>query len=156
MDPATAHDNTDRSDRAIRLAIYRHFAETGQAPTAADVARALDQSPSAVEDAYRRLAAGRAIVLAPGTSNIWMAHPFSASPTPYRVRTPRGAYWANCAWDALNIAALLGVDAHVNARCPDCNDELALVIRSGTLQAPEGVIHFAVPPRHFWENIGFT
>jgi len=116
----------------------------------------LDRSPSAVEDAYRRLAAGRAIVLAPGTSNIWMAHPFSAIPTPYHVRTPRGSYWANCAWDALNIPALLGVDAQTKAGCPDCDAELALVIRSGSLQAPEGVIHFAVPPRHFWDNIGFT
>ena len=156
MDTATVHDNTNQLDQAIRLYIYRCFAETGKAPRIADVARAVDQSPSAVQDAYRRLADGRAIVLAPGTLNIWMAHPFSATPTPYHVQTNRGSYWANCAWDALNIAALLGVDAQTRVHCPDCNTELALVIQSGTLQSTEGVIHFAVPPRHFWENIGFT
>lgn len=151
----TVH-NTEELDRIIRLHIYRYFAESGKPPSVADVARALDQSPAAVEDSYRRLAAGKAIVLAPATGNIWMAHPFSAIPTPYRVQTSGGSYWANCAWDALNIVALLGVDAHTETRCPDCNAELSMVVRSGALTSTQGVIHFVVPPRHFWENIGFT
>jgi Alkylmercury lyase len=143
-------------DRMVRLQIYRHFAESGKAPSVSELARTLDQLPVVVEDSYRRLAAGKAIVLAPGMGNIWMAHPFSGVPTPYRVQTSGGSYWANCAWDALNIAALLGVDAHTEARCPDCNAEVSMVVRSGTLVSPQHVIHFAVPPRHFWENIGFT
>jgi alkylmercury lyase-like protein len=85
-----------------------------------------------------------------------MAQPFSAIPTPYRVQTSGGSYWANCAWDALNIAALLKVDARVEAHCPDCNAELSMVVQSGALASPEGIIHFVVPPRRFWENIGFT
>lgn len=151
----TSH-NTAGLDRTVRLHIYRHFVETGKPPSAAEAARALDQVPAAVEESYRRLAAGKAIVLAPPTTNIWMAHPFSAVSTPYRVRTGRGSYWANCAWDALNIAALLRVDAQTDARCPDCHVELSMAVRAGALASPEGVIHFAVPPRHFWDNIGFT
>lgn len=143
-------------DRTIRLQIYRHFAGTGNPPSVADVTQALNQSPAAVEESYRRLAIGRAIVLAPTTGNIWMAHPFSAIPTPYRVQTSGGSYWANCAWDALNIVALLKVDAHVEAHCPDCNAELSMVVQSGALASPAGVIHFVVPPRRFWDNIGFT
>ncbi len=141
-------------DPTVRLHIYRHLVETGGAPTAAATAQALALQQPVAEDSYRRLAAGRAIVLAPGTTNIWMAHPFSAVPTPYRVRAGDRSYWANCAWDVLNITALLGVDAQCVARCPDCGETLTLTIRGG---APaSGVIHFAVPPRRFWDNIGFT
>ncbi len=143
-------------DRAVRLQIYRHFAERGQAPTAAEVAARLGQPLPAVEASYQRLAAGRAIVLAPSTLNIWMAHPFSAVPTPYPVTTAHRSYWANCAWDALNLSALLGVDSHTVTRCPDCEAILTVRIEGGALVPTEGMIHFAVPPRRFWENIGFT
>ncbi len=104
-------------DPTVRLHIYRHLVETGEAPTAATTARALGLQQPVVEDSYRRLAAGRAIVLAPGTTNIWMAHPFSAVPTSYRVRAGDRSYWANCAWDVLNITALLAIDAQCTARC---------------------------------------
>lgn len=143
-------------DWAVRLQIYRHFAETGRAPTAAEVAARLGQPPPTVEASYQRLAAARAIVLAPSTLNIWMAHPFSAVPTPYPVKTAHRSYWANCAWDALNLPALLGVDSHTVTRCPDCEATLTVRIEGGALVPTEGMIHFAVPPRGFWENIGFT
>jgi hypothetical protein len=143
-------------DAAVRLRIYQHFVETGQAPTAATMASLVEQSLEAVETAFLRLAAARAIVLAPSTLNIWMAHPFSAVPTPYPVQTAKAAYWANCAWDALNIPALLGVDSHTGTQCPDCESPLTLHVETGALSPTEGVIHFAVPPRRFWDNIGFT
>jgi hypothetical protein len=39
-----------------------------------------------------------------------MAHPFSAVPTPYPLRTPERTCWADRTWDAFGIAGLLGVD----------------------------------------------
>lgn len=143
-------------DQTVRLGIYEHFADTGEAPTATEMALLAGQPQAAVEESYHRLAAGRAIVLAPSSVNIWMAHPFSAVPTPYPVQTAHRSYWANCAWDALNIPALLGVDSQTVSRCPDCEAALSLRIEGGSLIPSEGVIHFAVPPRRFWENIGFT
>ncbi len=147
---------TETLDRAVRLTIYRHLVDTGEAPAAADIAKVLNISQLIAEKSYLRLDTARAIVLAPSTMNIWMAHPFSAVPTPYRVQTGKRPYWANCAWDALNIPALLGVDAQTVAHCPDCGGVLTMTIRGGQLLSAEGVIHFAVPPRRFWENIGFT
>lgn len=143
-------------DRSVRLRIYEHFAATGQAPTTAEMASLVGQPQVAIEDSYHRLAAGRAIVLAPSTVNIWMAHPFSAVPTPYPVQIAHCAYWANCAWDALNIPALLGLASHTVTQCPDCETNLTLRVEAGSLTPTEGVIHFAVPPRRFWDNIGFT
>jgi hypothetical protein len=103
-----------------------------------------------------RLGEHHAFALVPGSGEIWMAHPFSAVPTPYRVNTSTGGYWANCAWDAVAIPTMLGIDATVDARCPDCTESMMLEFRSGELSQGHGVVHFAVPPSRFWQNVGFT
>ena len=33
---------------------------------------------------------------------------------------------------------------------------MTLEIRGGALADREGIIHFAVPAHHWWDNIGFT
>jgi len=40
--------------------------------------------------------------------------------------------------------------------CGDCGVPLTLGVRDGSLAEGEGVVHFAVPARRWWENIGFT
>jgi hypothetical protein len=146
----------DALDRAVRLFIFRQTAESGEVPGAADIAGALGEGGAAVEASLRRLAEGRAIVLAPSTTNIWMAAPFSAVPTPFRVRARGRRYWGNCVWDALGVAAILHDDATVETRCGDCADAMALEVRGGVLARGEGVVHFAVPVARWWENVGFT
>lgn len=143
-------------DRQVRYRIYRHFATVGQPPSGHDLAATLDLPVPAVDESLGRLAAAHAIALAPGTGNIWMAHPFSAVPTPYPVKTAERTYWANCAWDALGIPALLDVDAETRTQCPDCGDPLMLRVEAARVEPREAVIHFVVPPRRFWDNVGFT
>lgn len=140
---------------AVRLSIWRHFAKTGRAPSSKETAADLGRAAAKVEQAYDALAEGRDLVFAPSTRNIWMAFPFSAAPTPYRVESGGVSYWANCAWDALGIAAVLGQDTRCLARCPECGERVDLSVRGGAANS-EGVIHFAVPPRRFWENVAFT
>lgn len=152
MKPATKSD----LDRDIRFHVYRHFVETGRAPTVPAIASDLDAPQDAVERSLRRLADGHVLALAPGSLNVWMAHPFSAVPTPYPVETSERRYWANCAWDALAIPTLLEVDARTVTACSDCAEPLTLRARGGELEATDAVVHFAVPPRRFWENVGFT
>lgn len=143
-------------DRAVRFRIYRHFADFAEAPAAADLAAALGLPSAEVEASLDRLAAARAIALAPGSRNIWMAHPFSAVPTPFPVETAGRTYWANCAWDALGIPALLGVDAESRTQCAECAEPLTLRVRGGRVEPGDAVVHFVVPPKRFWENVGFT
>ena len=143
-------------DRDVRLSVYRHWIEDGAAPPALQVAESLGVSAGAVEAAYRRLEAGRVLVLAPGTLNIWMANPLCAYPTSFWVETPRGAWWGTCVWDALGIPAMLATDATISSRCPDCNEPLDLRVEGDTLRPVEGVAHFAVPARRWWENIAYT
>ena len=60
------------------------------------------------------------------------------------------------AWDALGIVAALGTDAIIRAVCGDCSEPILLEIAGGKLKRSEGIIHFAVPAHHWWDNIGFT
>lgn len=143
-------------DGALRLHVYDCFAQEGRPPTVSQAAHALDASVADVEAAFRRLAEGRVILMRPGTMDIWMAWPFSATPTPFTVDVEDRSVYANCVWDALGVIAMLGGTGRVSTACPDCRWPLQLAVRQGTLEPAEGVIHFAVPAAHWWDDIGFT
>jgi len=142
-------------ERAVRLFIYRRFVETTQAPDLKEIARATQTKDAEVASALRRLADAHALVLAPASLSVWMAHPFSAVPTDYPVDTNGRRYWANCAWDAAGVLSLVGADGEARTRCADCGDALTLTVRDGAI-AGDGVVHYAVPPDRFWENIAYT
>ena len=143
-------------DAAVRLELYRFFVDQGRPPVPAEIAEALPSDQASVESSIHRLADAHVLVLAPGTPYIWMANPLSAFPTPFWVDTPRGSYFGNCIWDAFGIVAMLGGTGAVSTSCPDCNAPLRLSVEDGVLQEREGLAHFAVPARHWWDNIGYT
>lgn len=147
---------TETFDRNVRMHVFGTTAETGKVPSVQEIAEALGRPQPAVEDALRRLAAGRVLVLAPGTVNIWMANPFSSVPTGFRVFVDRRRYYGNCIWDALGIPAILSTDARIEAQCGDCGSEMVLEVRNSELTRSEGIIHFAVRAARWWENIGYT
>jgi len=139
----------------VRLRLYQRLLETGIAPSAADLAHDLNETAEAVSRALAELEAAHALVLAPTTGTIWMAHPFSSVPTDYRVSAGGRSWWANCAWDALGIAVLLDRDADIRSRCACCAEPIAIAVRGGALHG-DALIHFVVPPRKFWENVAYT
>jgi ribonuclease HI len=147
------HPFTD-SERAVRLFVYRHFVETANAPDLATIARATAIADHDVAAALRKLADQHAIVLAPASVSVWMAHPFSAVPTPYPVDAGGRTYWANCAWDAAGMLSLIG-DGETQTLCADCGQPAGFGVQDGALLG-DGVVHFAVPPRRFWENVAYT
>jgi hypothetical protein len=143
-------------DGRVRLAILERFADGGEAPAAAEVAAAIGEDEGVVAEAYSRLADAHLLVLRPGTREIWMAHPFSAVPTGFRVETVRGSSHANCVWDALGIPAMLATDARIETTCADCGEPLELRVRGGDLESLDWVAHFAVPAARWWDDIGHT
>src|SRR5215212_3455959 len=155
-------------DATVRLAIQRAFVDGGPTPTAATVADALGADRAATAAAFERLAAGRAILLAPATREIVMSAPFAGRPTDFVVRVVAASgdrsYFANCVWDALGVPAMLAgaagapVDADVATTCADCGEALALRVRGGAVAAdpPGAVAHFAVPAARWWADIVFT
>jgi hypothetical protein len=70
------------ADPQVRLWIYRHFADTGYAPSPIEIAMHFGLTPDQVDQALHRLEKeADALVLIPGTGYVWMAEPFSAVPT---------------------------------------------------------------------------
>jgi ribonuclease HI len=141
-------------ERAVRFFVYRHFVETARAPDLGTIAASVQENERTVLSALRKLVAAHALVMAPASTNIWMAHPFSAVPSAYPVQTRDRTYWANCAWDAAGVMALLG-GGETRTRCPDCAGAITMEVRDDRLSG-DGVVHFAVPPRRFWDNVAYT
>jgi hypothetical protein len=119
------------------------------------VAEALGLSQAAVAESFRRLAEKRVLAL-DANGEILMAPPFSAVPTGFLVESDARSWWGNCIWDALGILAMLRRDGRVLASCGDCGTAMTLEVTGGALEPAEGVAHFAVPARRWWEDIVFT
>jgi hypothetical protein len=128
-------------EAAERLRIYESFVNTG--------------GPPAPSPLWPALAADRWIVL-DTAGDLLMAHPFSARPTAFPVISEGRRWYANCIWDALAIPAMLQVDAEIPARCAQSGVDLPIRIRSQRVEAPECLVHFAVPLRQWWADIVFT
>lgn len=141
---------------AVRLEVYRRFLAEGAPPSAERVAAGLGISRVNAEAAFRELQAGRVLVFEPGTLDVWMANPLSARPTGFRVATASGSWWGTCVWDAFGIPAMLGEDATIATADPATGEPLEFRVEDGELQPADGVAHFSVPARRWWDDIGYT
>src|SRR5258706_15022431 len=87
----------------VRTFIYASIADSGQPPSVAEAAAALDLTEEAAPNAFVWLHERHVLFLAADGQTIRMAHPFSRVPTDFRVCANGRAYWADCAWDMLCI-----------------------------------------------------
>jgi alkylmercury lyase-like protein len=144
-------------DLDFRRHVYFSVVADGRPPTVAETAVSFEREPAEIADAYRRLHDGRALVLFPDTTDVWMAHPFCFAPTPHRVQAGGRTWTGSCAWDALGIPGALHGDGHVDSECACCDEALALEVRDGELvEGGDLLAHFLVPARRWWDDIGFT
>ena len=142
-------------DTELKMAVYRHIADTTKAPTIFETASALDVREKEVFEGYGRLAEKRILVLESDGETIRMAPPFSGIPTQHRVRVADKEYYANCAWDALGIPAALHADAEIFSRCEQSHQPLDIVVQGRPFPVA-CVIHFAVPAAQWWDDIVYT
>jgi len=143
----------DEGDIALRNVTYRRFVELGRAPTADEVG---EWDAAAVEQGWRRLHDAHALVLQPGTVELRMANPFSATPTAYRVHADGRWWFANCAWDAFGICAALHVDGRIESTCPDCGEPIAIEVLDGKPDDETLLFHCLLPAAQWWDDIVFT
>lgn len=162
-DPGPAGGEPAFDDRhwALRTEVYRHFARTTRAPSFAELGAATGVPTEEVGRLLEELEARHHLALLPDRSGVWMAHPFSATSTAFPVDTERGRFWANCAWDALGVPAILGLDGWTETRCAASGEPIAFGVRDGRVAGDaavleRAVIHLLVPPRNAWDDIGFT
>ena len=141
----------------VRLEVLRQAIDNTRVPSAAEVAAALGVTEAEVVDSYRQLHEGHVYVVEPGDpTRLRMANPFSGRPTRFTVTARGRDYYGNCVWDSLGIVSLLGGDGTIDTVCPDCGERLALKVADRTLVQADGVVHFSVPARHWWDDIVFS
>jgi len=145
----------------VRVRLYKMFLELGRCPSSAEVAAALQCPVPEVAVAFRDLAAAHMLVLQPGSGEILMANPLSAVPTAFVVEThadtgPR-SWYGNCIWDALGVIAMLQRGGQVLTSCGCCGESMTVSVDKGKVEAkPPGIVHFAIPARHWWDDIVFN
>jgi hypothetical protein len=143
------------NDTRVRVQVYEMTMRSGMPPKVDEVARAMSTTPDEVIAAFERLAAAHVLVLQPATNEILMAAPFSAVPTPFRVKAGGVSAYGNCIWDALGIPAMLKRDARIITSCADCGTAAEITVQNSVVNG-QGVLHFAVPAREWWNDIVFT
>lgn len=141
-------------ERLVRAHVIRALRDTSAAPSSEDLASALGSTTDAVRAALHALADEHRLALVPGTESVWMAHPFSAVPTDFVVAAGGRSWWANCVWDGLSILGLVG-DGCLDTHSPQSGEAIRLTVEGGRV-AGHAVVHFLVPARRFWDDIGFT
>jgi hypothetical protein len=145
-----------RFDTQTKLAIYRHFAETGRRPSLQIVAERVGADANSIREAYARLRAQRVLVLESDGVSIRMAPPFSGVPTQHVVIVDDIKYFANCAWDSFGIPAALHRPGRVLSRCEQSGEPLHLEIRLEGPPRCDWLFHCLVPATKWWDDIVFT
>lgn len=140
--------------RQVRARVIQELRDRSHAPSVAELEAGLDATAAEVRQALHALVDAHRLALLPDSDTIWMAHPFSALPTVHAVRIGNRRWYANCAWDGLAILALLG-DGTFATRCPASDEPMEYEVYGHQVRGT-GLVHFLVPARSFWDDIGFT
>lgn len=143
-------------DLEVKLAVYRHFAETATRPSPEDVAEVVRAPAAQVIESYSRLRSQRVLVLEADGASIRMAPPFSGVATQHVVVAGRRSYFANCAWDAFGIPAALHQPATVQSRCEQSREPLRLEVALDGPERSDWLFHCLVPAASWWKDIVFT
>jgi hypothetical protein len=144
------------SARDLRIHIYDRLLESGRPPTCAEIGKHFHLSESEARRTIAEMKIGKTVLPDPKTGEIWMAGPFAAQPTTYRVVGSRTQWFANCAWDMFGVAMIAGEKVRIEAQCTDCGAPMHMHADPRTVPTDEGIVHFLVPARRWYEDIRFT
>lgn len=144
------------SPTELRARVYDVLLARGLPPTCAELGAHFGATKAAIRAALGGLKVGKTIQMRPDGSEIWMAGPFAAEATAFRVIGRHAAWWANCAWDAFGVAVIAGEAAHVATHCPDCDEPLELHADPAHAPTEDLVVHFLVRAQHWYDDLGFT
>jgi hypothetical protein len=143
-------------DWEMRLFIYQHFIANAVPPTDAQAADHFGIPATEARASFHRLHDRHALFLTPGTDAIRIANPLSAVPTDYIAHADGHRLIANCAWDSLGIPAMLHTDARIDAVYTHVGTPARYAIVGGKLEGDDGVVHFPLPFRHWYDDLIHT
>lgn len=145
------------NDQALRVFIYDYIIDRGAVPTSSAIGAHFDMDPAQVRRLLASLRLGKTLVVHPVTGEIWMAGPFSAAPSPYRLTDGVTTWFANCAWDMFGVSVLVNRTLSAHTACTDCGHPMT--VQCDPVRPPpdaNAVVHFLVPARHWYDDLGFT
>lgn len=143
-------------DWAKRRFVFEFAVERERMPAPEEIASAFAITPEAARAALGRLHARHALYLDPQTGAIRMAHPLSGVPTGFRALVGDKAYWANCAWDAFGIPAMLRRHTQIEASFPDGSGVAELRIEQGQAHGHGEIVHFPLPFARWYDDLVYT
>ncbi|ONI70319.1 hypothetical protein ALI144C_47485 [Actinosynnema sp. ALI-1.44] len=137
----------------VRVAVYTHFARTGDAPSVADLAADTGLEQSDVRLALAALHESRDLVM--DRDEIVMAHPFASIPLGFSVMGAETLWWGGCAWDSFAVPHLVESepDVLVATRCPACDTPHAWVVGREAPPSGDQVAHFLTPAARVWDDV---
>ena len=141
---------------ALRVFIYDEILARGKPPSSAVIGARFDTSPVEARQALAGLKIGKTVLVDPRSGEIWMAGPFSAVPSAYRVVSGARAWWANCAWDMFGVSMIASARAQIETRCTDCAEAMTIACDPAVEPSDEAVVHFLMPASRWYDDIGFT
>lgn len=144
------------SNEQLRVFIYDRVIAHGVPPSCAEIGDAFGESAVSVGEQLAALRIGKTALVDPKSRELWMVGPFSAAPTSYRVSDGTTTWYANCAWDMFGVATLVGRPVRAEVRCLDCDEELSVTCDPASPPSEPYVVHFLLPARRWYEDIGFT
>lgn len=145
------------TDAALRIHVYEQLIAFGHAPTCAEIAQHFGTTSDAVRARLAALRIGKTILVDPRSGELWMAGPFSAAPSAYRLSDGTTTWYANCAWDMFGVAVLVGRPLIAETACPDCDGPMVVACHPDRPPVSgSAVIHFLLPARRWYDDIGFT
>jgi hypothetical protein len=132
---------------SLRIHIYDTLVATGRPPQLSSEQR---QQAAAMN-------IGKTLLSHPQTGQVWMAGPFAAEPTQYKV-IGTATWYANCAWDMLGIPVITQERVRIETHCAHCTEPM--ILEASPDEPPssfgDAVVHFLLPARKWYEDIGFT
>ncbi|KAJ6781589.1 hypothetical protein PWT90_06129 [Aphanocladium album] len=136
--------------------IINSFLDSLRPPTLDEVAARFGIDQGAARRGLRALADYHGVVLHPKSDQVWISHPFSATPTTYVVTCDHRKWWGNCAWCSLGVIQLAGGTGTFTTRSGAIGDELSVSVKDGQLLDKDFVIHFPVPMTQAWDSVVYT
>ena len=129
-----------REKPLVRLILRTFLERGGPIPIPDIVVASPDASAEAIHDALVALDADDVIRIR--ATHIDVAYPFSAAPTPFRVRlSDGGERYACCATDALGMGPMVGEPLEIMSQCHHCDAPLGFsVTPDGPAPDAEGVM----------------
>ena len=144
------------NDAILHEAIISHFLKHQRPPLIREIAKQFNCEETKARAALKLLAQNHGVVLHPQSDEVWIAHPFSASPTTCVVKSGEQKWWGNCAWCSLGLAHLAGGSATIETRLGAIDEPVVLRIENGKLLDNDFVVHFPIPMKNAWDNVIYT